>query len=128
MVRTVQPATVVDVVRAFQVELKDTKDSQKVNGTPANVESVVVLSGVWFVCAADQPEPLSVQVVYALDNRVCRTEEAKDDCCYLGIRDPCKWEYRKEPSYQKPCQKQNEPKHPGLRPLAMRNPPSFRSS
>ena len=128
MVRTVQPATVVDVVRAFQVELKDTKDSQKVNGTPANVESVVVLSmmhGVmWAVCAADQPEPLSVQVVYALDNRVCRTEEAKDDCCYLGIRDPCKWEYRKEPSYQE----QNEPKHPGLRPLAMRNPPSFRSS
>ena len=47
MVRTVQPATVVDVVRAFQVELKDTKVSQKVNGTPANVESVVVLSVVW---------------------------------------------------------------------------------
>ena len=57
---------------AFQVELKDTKVSQKVNGTPANVESVVVLSVVWVICTANQPEPLSVQVVYALDNRVCR--------------------------------------------------------
>ena len=53
MVRPAQPATVVDVVRAFQVELEDTKDSQKVNGTPANVESVVVLNVMCAVCAAD---------------------------------------------------------------------------
>jgi len=51
VVRTANPSTVVGVVRALQLELKDTKGSQKVNRTPADVESVLVLRCGISACA-----------------------------------------------------------------------------